>query len=240
MKTLIVLMLVLAGADATNAFDQFFEDFAKKRDKIHVVEARFTQETVSPEEILHSAGSIVYVKPRRIVFKYEDPSPTYLIDDTRVYEYEPDIMQLQIHDIKDNPEMEVFFLGFDDNTDALRTSYAVELFEPVDGSPDSRGIVLRPKEGEAANFQEARLYLRDADYLPHKIHIVNDADSEVTIVVSDFEINQPVDAAKTQIALAGGTKIIDNDEVVEKTGEGGKRVPEAVHALPLEEESSSP
>ena len=223
-------LLAIQATDPSGAFDAFFADFAKKRDAIQVLEARYTQKNTSPEETVDSAGAIVYVKPRRILFRYERPDAgtTYLIDGRKAYEYEPDIKQLQIYDLQDNPETEVFFLGFQDNTEALRKAYEVTVFQSDGKAADSKGIIIRPKEspGDTQNFREVKLYLRDADYLPYRIHITHENDSEVDIAITDFTINAKLDPQKARIALPGGTKIIDNDELVETVGAAGKSVPE--------------
>jgi len=227
---MILALVAAAVGEASPEFDAFFADFAEKRDRVNVLEARFSQMNVTPEETIHSQGAIVYVKPRRIVFRYDEPEPgmTYLIDGVKAYEYEPDIRQLQGYDLEDNRETEIFFLGFDNNAEGLRKAYDVALFEPENKEQGARGILLRPKkrEKDGGFFEEVSLYLRDQDYFPYRIHVVNDAESSVVIEISDFTFNGPLDPAKTQIALPEGTRIIVNDELVEKVGPGGTSVPE--------------
>ncbi len=221
-----------AGGDEA-AFDGFFAEFAEKRDGIRTLEARFTQESVVPEETLYSAGRLIYVKPKRIVFRYEAPEPTYLIDGLRAYEYEPDLKQVQVYLLEDNPQTEALFLGFDEDTKRLRDAYEVELFEPAEEPEGARGVVLRPKNArdEEAYFEKVTLFLRAEDYLPYRIHIVNDAESHVTIRVADFVVNGASAPAQGQIMLPEGTTIIEDDEIVETVGRGGKLVPEAI-AMP--------
>ncbi len=218
-----------AAADEAPSFDAFFQEFAKKRDGIHVLEARFWQETVSPEETIEVGGSIVYVKPKRIIFRYDKPKegPTYLIQDGKAYEFEADIKQLQVYDLENNPQAEVFFLGFDQNTDSLRDNYDVGVFDSDDKAKGAKGILIRPKmKGtDTGRFSEVRLFLRDEDYLPYRIQIVNNDDSKVNIAVSDFTVNGKLDLAKTCITLPEGTKIIEDDQYVETVGPGGKTVP---------------
>jgi outer membrane lipoprotein-sorting protein len=217
-----------AAAPASDAtLDAFFADFARKRDAVLSLEARFTQKNVSPEEVVESSGSIVYVRPQHIVFRYDKPDAgtTYLMHGHRVYEYEPDVKQLQIYDLEKNPRTEIFFLGFDDNTTALRQAYDLDLFETDEKPLGSRGISLRPKDPDSP-FREVKLYLRDTDYLPYRVHIMNDDDSEVVMSITDFAINGKLDPGKTRISLPEGTKIIDNDQVVETVGPQGKAVPE--------------
>jgi outer membrane lipoprotein-sorting protein len=210
------------------SLDAFFADFAKKRDAVHSLEARFTQKNISPEEVVDSSGSIVYVKPQHIVFRYDKPDAgtTYLMHGHRVYEYEPDIKQLQVYDLEKNTKTAIFFLGFDDDTKALRDAYDVSLLEVNEKPVRSRGISLRPKNAQEGTFREVKLYLRDADYLPYRIHILNDDDSEVEITITDFAINGKLDPSKTQIRLPEATKIIENDQGAETVGPGGKTVPE--------------
>lgn len=223
------IMAWIAAAGETPSFDAFFQDFAKKRDGIFALEARFSQETVSPEETITTGGSIVYVKPKRIIFRYDTPKtgPTYLIQDGKAYEFETDIKQLQVYDLENNPQTEVFFLGFDQSTDSLRENYDVSVFDAPDKARGSKGILIRPKKKgeETGRFNEVRLFLRNEDYLPYRIQIDNDDDSKVDIVISDLAVNGKLEISKTQIALPEGTKIIEDDQFVETVGAEGKTVP---------------
>lgn len=226
-------------AATESAFDAFFAEFARKRDGIESLTAAFSQENTTAGDVVYSGGTVVYQKPRRIVFRYEmpDPGTTYLIDGRKAYEYEPDAKQLQIYSLEDSPRAEVFFLGFSDNTRALRQGYDVALFELTAADRHgavpmaSQGIVIRPKAGpgeeDEVSFREVRLYLREQDYLPARIHIVNDEESEVSIELSEFHVNEKLDPARTRIAVPEGAKVIEDDVPVEVVGPGGKQVPEA-------------
>jgi outer membrane lipoprotein-sorting protein len=229
----ILILAAFVGAAENEAFDAFFKDFSAKRDAIATLEARFKQENKTPEETRVTEGSVVYVNPRRIVFRYEKPEvgATYVIDAYRAYEYIPEIEQVEIRDIGDNPQAEIFFLGFEDNADALREAYNLELFDPqgtAESTPGaSKGLAIRPKpqEDQPAPFKEVRLYLRDTDYLPVRIHVINDEDSETLIDISDFKINQPLDPSRAQVEVPAGTKIIENDRLVETVELEGRRLP---------------
>jgi len=247
MMGLVLVLTIGAAAGEDTAIDVFFAEFAKKRDGIVTLRARFTQESVVPDETLRTAGTIIYVKPKRIVFRYDAPDPIYLIDDLRVYEYAPDLAQLQIYDLEDNPQTEAFFLGFDEDARQLRQGYDVELLTPEDAAPGARVVRLRPKKDEEqeAPFQEVTLYLRAEDYLPYRIHVVNDAESHVTIWITDFTVNQPLEPGLAQIDLPEGTAIIAHEQGVERVGAGGKRVPEAggppaTQTAPGDEKASTP
>ena len=232
-----------AAADAppppAASVDAFFADFAKKRDTIHSLEARFAQQNISPEETVESNGTIVYVKPQHIVLRYQKPDAgaTYLMHAHRAYEYQPDVKQLDVYRLEDNPQTAIFYLGFDDNTQALREAYDVSIFDTNDKPYGSHGISLKPKDKQDSHFREIKLYLRDSDYLPYRIQIMNDDDSRVETAITDFAINGKLDPAKTRIQLPEGTKIIDNDQVVETVGAAGKFVPEeeVVVVQPLDE-----
>jgi outer membrane lipoprotein-sorting protein len=222
-------LIAAAGlAQTPEAFDAFFTEFAAKRDGVKTLEASFTQKNVLPDETLETSGTIVYVRPKRIVFRYAPPDPTYLIDSVRVYEYSPDIQQVQIYDLGEDPQTEVFFLGFEDDTRRLREGYDVELFDPEDGPAGAKGIVLRPKTQDGAEplFERAMLFLRAEDYLPYRIHIVNDAESQVTIEVSNLAVNKPLDPAQAQIALTPNTVVIQDEAVLRTVGPEGELVPE--------------
>ena len=232
--TLLAVLLASMAAEAPPDFDAFFEEFKAKRDGIRVLEADFIQRTILPDEVLTSRGTLLYAKPRRIVYRTQQPHRATLIDGRRGYEYEPDIKQLVIYDLEDRPEADIFFLGFDDDTEALREAYDVNVFTIEGEERGSQGIVVRPKDPAAADayFVEVSLYLRDEDYLPYRIRIVNDEESQVITEVQDIEVNHDPAPVRTQISLAPGTKIIENDTVVEVVGEEWKEVPEPLHFGP--------
>ena len=223
----LALFILTALSAEPDTFDQFFTDFTKKRDGILVLEARFEQQTILPEETLKTQGTLLYAKPRRIVFRTEEPERTTLIDGKRGYEYEPEIKQLVIFDMEDRPQTEVFFLGFDDNTKTLREAFDITLQETTGDPRGSRSLLIKPKaeDLEDAYFVQVTLYLRDQDYLPYRIHIVNDEESQVILDVKQFAVNGAPGPLKTQISLLEGTKIIENEIPIETVGAGGKQVP---------------
>ncbi len=252
MVTILILASSLGAADS-DAFNAFFKEFSAKRDSIQTLEATFKQENKTPEETRLTEGSVVYVKPRRVVFRYEKPEvgATYVIDGHRAYEYIPEIEQVEIRDIGDNPQAEIFFLGFEDNADALREAYNLELFDP-EGTAEAvpgatKGLAIRPKpqEDQPVPFKEVRLYLREQDYLPVRIHVINDEDSQTVIDISGFRINQPLEPSRAQVSLPVGTKIIENDRLVETVEREGMRLPSPkapglVDVKPLEPAGAKP
>lgn len=245
MSLLVFVTALAADTPQAGSADRFFAEFSEKRTGIEVLEARFLQQNVSPDETLHSEGSIVYARPRRIVFRYDKPDPgvTYLISERQVYEYQPKNGQLDIYTLEENPQTEIFFLGFENNMDALREGYEVDLFDPGkasdrpanDAAPAIRAVSLRPKPrpDQEPSFREIRLFLRADDYLPVRIHMINDEESEVLIDVSDYRVNQKLDPAKTQISLPEGARIIEDDNLIEKVGPNGKLIPDPA-AIPLD------
>jgi outer membrane lipoprotein-sorting protein len=235
MTLLTVLTIAALSAPAVDvpSFDAFFKEFAVKRNAITSLDARFTQITKVPEEELTTDGALAYRQPRRIVFRTEKPDRTTLIEEHRGYEYEPEIKQLVIYDIEDNPRAEVFFLGFDNDTEALRKAYDVSLFV-TDDARGSRGILIKPKPvpDEDPLFIEVKLFLRNEDYLPYRIAVQNDKDSQVTIDVKEYKINTALADDRMKIKVASGTKVVENNQVLETVGEGGKTFPDALKANP--------
>lgn len=227
MTCLILAAVAIAAADLPT-FDTFFKDFAQKRDVIENLEARFEQENVTPEEETQASGRIMYAKPRQIMFTYEKPAggATYLVDANNVYVFQPDARQLEIRNIQNTAEAEAFFLGFSENTEELRKAYDLALFEPEDSAFAKYGIVIRPgKDAESAPFQEVKLYLRESDYLPVRIHVINDEESRVSIKVLDIKTNLPSEQVDVRIKAPQGTKVIKEDRVVETVGPEGKSFP---------------
>lgn len=227
---LFLLLGLSAAGEHNSEFDAFFAEFAEKRNGIHALEAEFTYESKMPDETMRTRGQVVYVRPKRIVLRFEEPHPTYLVDELRVYVYEPDLKQLQIDDLEDEPQTEAFFLGFDDDGERLRQAYAIELFDP-EGEPEgARGVILRPKTSgdEDAYFDKVVLWLRAEDYLPYRVQIMNDSESETIVFqMTNFVINGTLKADQAQISLPEGTTIIEYESIAEVVGAGGKRVPSA-------------
>ncbi len=233
------LAAIFAVAASTTAptVDEFFADFAKKREPIERLEARFVQDTVTPDETTRTIGYIVYQKPRRIMLRYLDPEVTYLVDGNRVYQYNVELEQVQVYDLDDDPQLEALFLGFDSDTNRLRDAYSIELFDPDPSTCGEEGLRLLPLPAEPSGaagstdesvaplFQEIALYLRGDDLLPCRIHVINDAESNVEISVDDFKINDAAGDAAARIDLPEGTMIIENEENVEQVGPGGKWIP---------------
>lgn len=208
-------------------FDVFFAEFSKKRDGIEVLEADFLQKSIVPEEILTTDGSLIYMQPRRIFFKTQYPDRTTLVQGLRGYEYEPAVKQLVIFDIEDNPGSDILFVAFDNDTIRLRENYDVSLLSLAGEPKGSHGILIKPKPeiGADAYFLQITLYLNDADMLPYRIHILNDEESETIINVGDYKVNQPIDAKRMQILAPEGTRVLENDRVIETVGPGGKYFP---------------
>jgi outer membrane lipoprotein-sorting protein len=223
------LAAACTAAPATDV-DAFFKEFSAKRDGVVALDAAFTQKTMLPDEELTTKGSLTFIKPRRIIFHTDDPERTTLVDDRNGYEYDPEIKQLQIFDIEDNPQADIFFLGFNSNTEILRKAYDLTLFDITDDPRGKHGIRIKPKADskEEAYFIEVNLYLRDEDYLPYRIHIRNDEESQVFIEVEAIDKAFRPTPQLTQIFLPQDTKVVENDRVVETVGPGGKRMPDAI------------
>jgi outer membrane lipoprotein-sorting protein len=236
MKMALAAMAVAFLAQ-TPTVDAFLKTFAEKRAHIEKLEATFTQDTTTPDESTRALGRIVYERPRRILLQYSDPNVVYLVDGSRVYQYNAQIEQVQIYDLESDPQMEALFLGFDENTERLREAYTLGIFDSTDGC-GTKGLRLIPlkerkestgedaPEEQSPLFQEVELLLREQDYLPCHIHVVNDAESNVEIRIEKVTINADAGGVTAQIEVPEGTSIIENETLIEKVGAGGKRIPE--------------
>ncbi|NLV42071.1 MAG: outer membrane lipoprotein carrier protein LolA [Candidatus Hydrogenedentes bacterium] len=239
--TALILSCAFLLAAPENDVDAFFREFAAKRDGIAALQAAFTQKTILPDETLEAKGTILFVKPRRILFRTEDPERVTLVDDLQGYEYDPEIRQLQVFDIEANPRADIFFLGFTNDINRLREAYDLTLFD-VEGEPKGKhGIRIRPKadSGDEAYFVEVNLYLRDKDFLPHRIHIQNDEEAQVVIEVAEPDTAVRPEPKQTQIFVEEKTKIVENDRVREVVGPGGQWMPDAI-LLPPEIQTAAP
>ena len=243
----LIALAVWANAEAEETpVAEFFATFAEGRNAIHLVEATFVQTTVTPDEIIVSEGQIVYVWPKRLIFIYNDPPLVYMIDSLRVYEYDPELEQIQIFDLEDRPESEAFYLGFENNVERLQEAYNVRLLPPSDPSRYAIALEFEPKTDDEteAYFEKVTLQLRRGDFLPAEIRIVNDEESHVEFKMSDFTINGQLDPEKTHITLPEGTVIVDNDRYAGTVGPEGLRLPRTgegrVESEPLTESPARP
>lgn len=224
MITALLLITALAAESdpASDAFDTFFQEFAKKRAGIEILEADIVEETIQYGDVTRREGNVLFGKPRRILFRYTGDEPSMMIDHRRVYEFDPGAEQLQIYEIEDSPESSIFFLGFDSDPAALREAYDVRVFT-MKSDVGQRGIEIRPyKENlNQAPFTEVTIYLRDSDYLPHRIDIEFDQDTRMVTDFSNYRINHAVDPARTQLRIPAGTRVIENGEVTIRAVPGG-------------------
>jgi outer membrane lipoprotein-sorting protein len=232
---LAIFIFIISSTVFADDLDDFLKTFSEKRANNHALKARFTQNTLLPDETLETPGTLVYAKPRRIVMHTEYPSLTTLIDNQRAYEYDPDLKQVNIYDLEDAPQAEIFFLGFENDLERMQEAYDLGLFEPENQPIPTIGLSITPKEGDRADayFIEVRLYLDKEHCLPYKIHIINE-DSEIITLIEQCIINPKLEEGETQIDLAPSTYIIENDQMLEAVGEGGKMIPEAISIQPGE------
>ncbi len=224
------------------AVDTFFEQFAQKRDTIGTFEGQFHQVIAAPEETIDANGTLVYVKPKNLLFRYTDTdeNATFLIHNRRVYEYSQENKQLDIYDLDDDPQTQMFFLGFDADTETLLQAYDVSLFAPDKGvAPGaSQGLMIKPKENadasaedlnrdkQTSTFKEVKLFLRESDYLPVRIELINEDDSKTTLTVSDFKVRSKPSPDKVKVSIAEDTKVIENGRFIEKVGSDGMTIPQ--------------
>ena len=232
-----------AGGD--ESLEAFFSAFAESRNAIERLDARFVQTTITPDESIMSEGSITYARPKRLIFRYDDPPIVYMIDALNAYEFDPELEQVQIFQLEDRPESEAYYLGFENNADQLQDAYTVRILPAEDSDSDARALEITPKENdEEAFFEKVTLQLRDDDYLPIAIRIDNDAESHVQFTVTDFRVNEPADTETTHINLPEGTVIVQNDVYEGTVGPDGLQLPRASDALveaePLDAEPSAP
>lgn len=214
---LLVVLWCLPPLALADDLDAFFEAFKAKRENVSSVQARFVETTTLPDETYTAAGAITFAKPRRMVRVTESPQATMVVDETTVYEYEPEIKQLDIYSIEDGPDAEILFFGFDENLEKLKASYEVSLFDPKEDDPrGGKGLLIEPQQIhlEDAAFLEVALYLREDDYLPYKLRIVTDQDSHVILEISDIKVNASLPESAKTFEVAAGTKVIHNNKVV--------------------------
>ncbi|HJP36575.1 MAG TPA: outer membrane lipoprotein carrier protein LolA [Gammaproteobacteria bacterium] len=221
---------VPSAAQTTLDLDEFFAEFAKKREGIQMLRAPFTQLSVTTDDKVTSTGHIIYARPKRIVLRYDGfedagDAMVYLTDGKVYYEYDEESRQLQSWKIEDRPGTEALFFGFSDDSARLRDAYDMFLRPPEDGGGGVE-LELRPLDADSgeSGFEKIVLQLRKKDLLPTKIYLVNDAESNMTIQVGVFSINRG-DGSDATLLVPEGTEILHDDEYVETTGPEGVRVP---------------
>ncbi|MBI5091577.1 MAG: outer membrane lipoprotein carrier protein LolA [Candidatus Hydrogenedentes bacterium] len=239
--TALLCLMFAAAAQPDPDFDAFFAEFAKRRDGVQTLEAKFTQEQITPEDPKpeKKTGTITYVKPRRILFQYDDPKVTYLVDGQRVYEYNIKAEQLQILDLENDPQTEAFFLGFDDNTERLKQAYDIKQFTPDPKDCGAKGLDLAPKhfaddlaKKERKYFEEVRISLDGDRYLPCHVDINYDKETRTQISITDIKVNSATAPKDLTIEVPERTAVIENDNKLADVGPGGAKFPRPADAKP--------
>lgn len=226
-----IALAAMAGAAVPEAtdFDAFFEVYAEKRAHVETVQAAFEQINVYPTDSEVSGGSIVFAAPDRLVLRYEDPEVAYHIDGNAVFEYDAEIRQVLVIPIDYAPDAEAFILAFSNRPERLRELYEVEIVEPDPGDEPGPVLVLKPKDtGDELEppFLQAQLKLRDSDYLPSRIYIERDQDTQVNILIDEIVVNEELAQNSDKVFVPQGTDIIQDDTLVETIGEGGRWLPD--------------
>lgn len=220
------LGMTSAMAESLPDLETFVEEFKEKRADIQTLQAHFRQHNFMPGERFTNEGELLYIRPRRLLFRYSDPPVTYAVDDTMVYEYDADLAQVQQMRLEDQPETEALFLGFESDLTRLREAYAISLFTPDEEECGSVGLRLEPEAaaGEDAPglFEEAWLYLREEDYAPCRIHLVNPDGSQVLIEIDELQPNVKLVPRETSLWAPEGTRIVPEQGPVETAGPGGQ------------------
>jgi outer membrane lipoprotein-sorting protein len=158
-----------------------------------------------------------------------------MIDGLRVYEYDPDIAQIQIYDLEDRPESEAFYLGFETNAGRLQEAYDVRLMPPDDAQRHALEIEFKPKpkaDGEEPYFERVVIQLSKGDLLPSTILIVNDEESSTSFVVSNYSLNAALPEGLSHVVVPEGTTVVENESYAGEAGPGGVTFPATTAAAP--------
>ena len=146
---MLLLWTVFAAVEPENV-DAFLEELSARRDAIRVVQARIERENVTTDGVFEARGTMLFVHPKRIVFRYDESSETdLLIDALRLYRYDEDMEQLQIDDLQDDPATEALYMGFAKDFKRLREAFDVSLFIPEVKEGAVKGLLLRPRKRES-------------------------------------------------------------------------------------------
>lgn len=211
------------------------------RTELTTMQATFKQITMTEEDDTTSTGTIVYVKPKRIIFRYDDPPVEYMIDKKHAYEYDAELEQIMIFNIEGRPEAEAFFLGLESDTELLKKSYTIKALAPENPERDAVALQLLPipKEDIEPIFAKITLQLRKNDYLPTKIDIINNETSSVIFTITNFKLNESLPKNRSHIFTPDLTDLVLNDEVLDAVGEAGAFFPDD-ERLGLNQETGEP
>ncbi len=239
-------VLVLAsfiGQTGVGEVSPQLETFARQRDEIRTLQAQFTQETITPDETIESSGTVVYVNPKRIIFRYDDLNLEYMIDARNAYEYDAELEQVLIYDIAGRPEAAAFFMGFENNADELQKAYHVRVLPARDTKTHAFALELIPRAAMDSDdpplFERVLLQISRDDYLPTEIDITNDADSSVTFHVQNFMLNQTLPQEVSSLFVPAGTDVVINDDIADPVEDGGRYYPRPSIESPILPEHSS-
>ena len=232
-------LVALSALAAEQSVEEFFAEFVAKREHIQYLTAKFRQDNITPDETRASIGEIVFVKPKQLRIDYTDPKIVYAVDGLRVFNYEADLEQVQVYDVEDSPQLDAFFVGFDNDPKRLREAYDVTLAGAPAGSCGQRVLKLVPKkpatEDEALSqpYKEIRLYLRNDDLLPCKIEAISDEETSFVMEIGGYTINAAGADPSIRFHVPEGTKIIVNETDISRVGAGGKDLPEATSTVTI-------
>ena len=236
--TVLWCMAIAVLAQADGDVDGFLASVVEARRDLGVLEARFEMTNQTPADGLkRSTGDLLYVRPRRLVFRMYEPGTeeadmVFVVDNARVYEYDEELKQLLIYNRQDAADMEALFAAFEGDPRLLKEAYDVELMGSSADSPGSAaGLVLRPRDGEEEGlhyFQEVRVVFRGSDYLPVNIILQGEQDTRIAIEFDSFRLNEPVDPARTQVEVPKGTMVVEDGSKSSEVRRKSKRFPEAL------------
>lgn len=223
------LICIGAAAGQASSAGEFLADFAKQRDTMESMRADFTQTTTNPDETEVSKGKLIYTRPKRLIFRYDEPALAYMIDGLRVYEYNPDSAQIEIFELENRPESEAFYLGFESNVGRLQEAYEIKVYPPENPETHAIAVEFTPREQAGGEdepfFKRVRLQLRKKDLLPTDILIVNDEESQTFFAISNFAINETLPEDVSHVRVPEGTVIVENDTYAGEAPAGGSLFP---------------
>lgn len=217
-----VLAMSAAAQDAVTddaRLDAFLAEFTQKREAIEALTADFAQENIIDGELwsdVPALGTVTYAKPKRILFMYQDTGNAFLIDNLKIYDYDPGHEQLRVVQLEDRPEVEALFLGFSEDFAEVRDAYTMRFFDTGDASV---GLELTPKASQSVDdergFDRARLWLRPDDFLPTRVEVTLTENSINVYYLSEYEIHESLPPARVQITVPAGTVMVQGDMMVE-------------------------
>jgi outer membrane lipoprotein-sorting protein len=196
--------------DPAPDIDKLLDDWQKKVAELKSFKARFRQEKrVSfMKRPLVSSGTLAY-RDRRLLWKTEQPTPSWLaLDAHEVRIYTPEFNTLEITPLLGGAlPAQGGFPGLSGDPAQLRRDYAATLLPGEEKSKDLRVRLVPRTEEMKKQVQQVEVTFSET-FEVKAWRLVRANGDELTLTMSDFVANAPVDDKDLTIDVPADVKIV--------------------------------